>query len=62
MDFIVDFSKTQKCFDNMFVVVGRLTKVAQFRPKMTTLTTSRVVELFVEEIFVNHRLLLRDHF
>ena len=40
MDFVVDFPRTQKCFDSIFVFVDRLTKVARFVLTTTTVTAS----------------------
>ena len=52
MDFIVDLPRTQKGFDSIYVVVDGLTKVARFIPTTTSVTSSRVVVLFLKEIFV----------
>ena len=46
MDFIVDYSKTKKDFDSIFVVCNKLTKVAQFIPTTTMVIASGVAELF----------------
>ena len=44
----MDLPKTQKGFDSIFVVVNKLTKVAQFLPIATIVTTLKVAELFLK--------------
>lgn len=48
MDSIVDLSRTQKDFNNIFVVVDRLTKAAQFIPTTIIVTILGVVVLFLK--------------
>ena len=44
MNFIVTLPRTQKGFDSVFVVVDKLTKVAQFIPTTTTVSASQLHE------------------
>ena len=46
MNFIVDLSRTQKNFDSYFLVVDKLTKVAQFIHIINPMIASRVADLF----------------
>lgn len=55
MDFVVNFFRSQKDFDSIWIV-DRLAKTAQFIPTTTTVTTLGVAQLFVEQIFVNYGL------
>jgi hypothetical protein len=48
MDPIVDLPRTQKDFDNIFVVVDILTKVAQSIPTTIIVTILGVVVLFLK--------------
>jgi hypothetical protein len=54
MDFIVGLPKTQAGFDSILVVVDRLTKIAHFIPMVSTISTSRIVELFMKNVFKFH--------
>jgi hypothetical protein len=47
MDFIVGLPSTQAGYDSIWVIVDRLTKVAQFIPVKTTYSGAKVVELYV---------------
>ena len=50
MDCIVGLPNTQNNFDSIMVVVDRLTKIADFKPTVTTVTAYRIAELFMREI------------
>jgi hypothetical protein len=54
MDFIVGLPKTQAGFDNILVVVDRLTKIVHFIPTVSTVTASGVAELFMRNVFKFH--------
>jgi IS30 family transposase len=47
MDFIVGFPRTQLGYDNIWVIVDRLTKVAHFIPVKTTYSRLQLVELYM---------------
>ena len=57
INFIVGLSKTQNNFDNIMVVVIRLTKIVHFIPKITILNAYGVAELFMREMFKHHGIL-----
>ena len=57
MDFIVGLPRTQRCYDSIWVIVDRLTKVAHFLPVKTTYTGARLVELYMERIVCLHGVL-----
>ena len=50
MDFITGLPKTTGNFDSIFVVVGKLTKVAHLVPVKTTATAADIAHIFVKEI------------
>ena len=56
MNFIVELPKTQSKFDNIMVVVHKLTKIANFIHTVSTITAYEVVELLMREIFRYHRI------
>jgi hypothetical protein len=47
MDFIVGFPRTQLGYDNIWVIVDRLTKVAHFIPVKTTYSRLQLAELYM---------------
>jgi hypothetical protein len=50
MDFIVGLPCSQKGHDSIWVIVDHLTKVAHFIPVKTTYTTSKLVDLYIDNI------------
>jgi hypothetical protein len=54
MDFITGLPCTQKGYDAIWVIVDRLTKVAQFIPVKTTYKGSQLVELYMSRIVYLH--------
>ncbi|WVZ63594.1 hypothetical protein U9M48_013215 [Paspalum notatum var. saurae] len=54
MDFIVGFSRTQKGYNSIWVVVDRLTKVAHFIPVNTTYSSVKLAKLYISRIVCLH--------
>ena len=54
MDFIVGIPWTQRCYDSIWVIVDRLTKVAHFLPVKTTNTRPQLATLYMERIVCLH--------
>jgi transposase InsO family protein len=54
MDFIVGLPRTQKCYDFIWVIVDRLTKVAHFIPIKITYTRPQLAELYISRIICPH--------
>ncbi|WVZ90551.1 hypothetical protein U9M48_036843 [Paspalum notatum var. saurae] len=54
IDFIVGLPRTQSGFDSIWVVVDRLTKVAQFIPVKTTYSGAKLAELYMSRIVCLH--------
>jgi hypothetical protein len=54
MDFIVGLLRTQLGCDSIWVIVGRLTKVAHFIPVKTTYSGSQLTELYMSWIVCLH--------
>jgi hypothetical protein len=54
MDFIVGLPRSQKGHDSIWVIVDRLTKVAHFIPVKTTYTTSKLADLYIDNILRLH--------
>jgi transposase InsO family protein len=54
MDFITGLPRTLKGYDSIWVIVDRLTKVAQFIPVKTTYKGSQLVELYMAQIMSLH--------
>ncbi|WVZ88829.1 hypothetical protein U9M48_035299 [Paspalum notatum var. saurae] len=54
MDFIVGLPRTQKCYNSIWVVVDRLTKVAHFIPVNTTYSGAKLAELYIYRIVCLH--------
>jgi len=50
MDFIVGLPRTQRGYDSIWVIVDRLTKVADFLRVKTTDSGARLAELYMERI------------
>jgi hypothetical protein len=57
MDFIVGLSRTQSGNDSIWVIMDRLTKVAQFIPVKTTYCRPQLAELYMSRIVCLHRVL-----
>jgi transposase InsO family protein len=55
MDFIVGLPRTQSGYDSIWVIVDRLTKVAQFIPVKTTDSRPQLAELYMSRIVCLHR-------
>jgi hypothetical protein len=54
MDFIVGLPRTQDGYDSIWVIVGRLTKVAYFIPVKTTYSGAQLAELYMSRIVCLH--------
>jgi hypothetical protein len=54
MDFIVGLPKTQSGYDSIWVIVDRLTKVANFIPVKTTYSGPQLAELYMSWIVCLH--------
>ena len=54
MDFIVGIPWTQRCYDSIWVIVDRLTKVAHFLQVKTTYTGPQLAILYMERIVCLH--------
>jgi hypothetical protein len=54
MDFIVGLSRTQSGYDSIWVIVDRLTKVANFIPVKTTYSRPQLAELYMLRIVSLH--------
>jgi hypothetical protein len=54
MDFIVGLPRTQAGYDSIWVIVGRLTKVAHFIPVKTTYSGAKLAELYMSRIMCLH--------
>jgi transposase InsO family protein len=50
MDFIMGLPRTQSGYDSIWVIVNRLTKVAQFIPVKTTYSRPQLAELYMLRI------------
>jgi transposase InsO family protein len=50
MDFIMGLPRTQSGYDSIWVIVNRLTKVAQFIPVKTTYSRLQLAELYMLRI------------
>jgi hypothetical protein len=54
MDFIVGLPRTRDCYDSIWVIVDRLTKVAHFILVNSTYTGAKLVELYMSRIMCLH--------
>ncbi|WVZ70740.1 LOW QUALITY PROTEIN: hypothetical protein U9M48_019383 [Paspalum notatum var. saurae] len=54
MDFFVGLPRTQKCYNSIWVVVDRLTKVAHFISVNTTYSGAKLAELYISKIVCLH--------
>jgi transposase InsO family protein len=54
MDFIMGLSRTQSGYNSIWVIVGRLTKVAHFIPLKITYSRPQLVELYMSRIVCLH--------
>jgi hypothetical protein len=54
MDFIVGLPRTQLGYDSIWVIMDRLTKVAQFIPIKTTYSRPQLAELYMSRIVCLH--------
>jgi hypothetical protein len=54
MDFIVGLPRTSAGYDSIWVIVDRLTKVAQFIPVKTTYLGAKLAELYMAQIVCLH--------
>jgi hypothetical protein len=54
MDFNTRLPRTSKGYDSIWVIVGRLTKVAHFIPDKTTYKGSQLAELYMASIVSLH--------
>jgi hypothetical protein len=57
MDFIVGLPRTQSCYDSIWVIMDRLTKVAHFIPVKTTYSGPQLEELYMSRIVYLHGVL-----
>ena len=58
MDLLVGFSRTQKQYDSIWVVVQRLTKSSHFIPVKFTYLEEYYARIFIDEIVYRHGILL----
>jgi len=54
MDFVVGLPQTLRKFDAVWVIVDRLTKSAHFIPVVTTYTSGRLAQIYIQEIVRLH--------
>jgi hypothetical protein len=54
MDFIVGLPRTRDGYDSIWVIVDRLTKVANFIPVKTSYTWARLAEFYISQIVCLH--------
>ena len=54
MDFVVGLPRTQGGYDAIWVIVGRLTKVAHFIPVKENYRVGKLTELYVDNILRLH--------
>ena len=54
MDFVVGLPRTLRKFDAVWVIVDRLTKSAHFIPIVTTYTSERLAQIYIQEIVRLH--------
>ncbi|XP_071739538.1 uncharacterized protein [Rutidosis leptorrhynchoides] len=54
MDFVTKLPRTQKGHDMIWVIVDRLTKSAHFLPASETTSLSKLAQLYINEVVVQH--------
>ena len=54
MDIVTGLPKTSTGYDSIWVIVDRLTKVAQFIPVKKTMTLEKLTRLYIREIVTNY--------
>jgi hypothetical protein len=54
MDFITGLPRIKSGYDSIWVVVGRLTKVAHFIPVKTTYTSANLADIYMKRIVCLH--------
>ena len=54
MDFITGVPRTRSGYDSIWVVVDRLTKVANFMPVKTTYTSAKLAKIYMTRIVCPH--------
>ena len=55
MDIVVGLSRTQKGYDSIWVIVGRLMKSAHFLPVKATYSVAQYAQLYIRHIVSLHR-------
>lgn len=50
MDLVVEFPRTQKCYNSIWVIIDRITKFANFLHVKRTYTSYKYAWLYVDEI------------
>jgi transposase InsO family protein len=50
MDFIIGLPTTQSCYDSIWVIIDRFSKVAHFIPVKTTYKGAKLAELYIARI------------
>ena len=54
MDFIMGFPRTRSCYNSLWIVVDRLTKVAPFILVKTTYTSAKLAKIYMTRIVCLH--------
>ena len=54
MDFVTGLPRTSAGYDAIWVIVDRLTKVAQFIPVKKTFSLEKLAKLYIKEIVANY--------
>src|SRR5205809_7052807 len=57
MDFLGPLPKSTKGNDMILIIVDRLTKMAKFIPTQSTVMSTQALDLFLQDVYRNHRLL-----
>ena len=58
LDFIMKLSRTTRSVDAISVIVDKLTKSAHFIPISESIYVERLVDIYIEEVVVRHRVLV----